>query len=133
MMKNEKGWRGVFTETSLPKKIKNYESGIVNYDDDGPGTHWVCYYNNGKSNVVEFFDSYGLPPSDKIILYLNKSGKRIMYNDSQLQQFSSVMCGYYCVRYLKSRNKGLLPSKIIYEFEQYPSDLNEVMIRKLFS
>jgi hypothetical protein len=131
-MSNEKGWRGVFTENGLPKRVRQLESGVVNYDDHGPGTHWVCYNNSPMSVVIEFFDSYGLPPSDKIRQYLGTSGKRILYNDSQLQLFSSVMCGYYCVHYLKSRNKRRLPSEIIYLFDQHPTDFNEALIRKLF-
>ena len=130
MMKSEKGWAGVFTEDSLPHKIKQLESGIINYDDEGPGTHWVCYYNSPTSNVVEFFDSYGLPPSDKIIRYLRKSGKLIMFSDSQLQMFSSVMCGYYCMHYIKSRNRGKTPQNIIFEFNQHPTDFNEKLIQR---
>jgi len=131
-MKDEEGWRGVFTENRLPNKVKRLESGIINYDDDGPGTHWVCYYNDPKSNVIEFFDSYGLPPSDKIRQYLRTSGKRIVFNDSQLQQFSSVMCGYYCVHYLQSRKKGKTPLDIINNFDLRPTNCNKDLIRKLF-
>ena len=107
MLKHIPGFRGVFTIDTLPTKIFKNESGVINYDRlTGPGTHWVCYYNEDKSNYVEFFDSFGLPPGKEITIYLKTSGKDIIYSDNQLQSNDSVLCGYYCVHYIKERNRG---------------------------
>ncbi|GFU20151.1 uncharacterized protein TNCV_2557411 [Trichonephila clavipes] len=86
-MKHEKGFRGVFTSDLLPKKMRQFENGIINLDiATGPGTHWVCYYNDPKNNFVEYFDPFGdyvykiLP---NIKRYLLSSGKKeIGYNSS---------------------------------------------------
>ena len=53
-----KHFRDIYSRKDLPKKIKK-ECGIINLDDNqGPGTHWVCYRN--IDSFVEFFDSFGL-------------------------------------------------------------------------
>ena len=45
-------------EMLYQKKIGK-ECGIVNLDDNqGPGTHWVCYRN--IDSFVEYFDPFGL-------------------------------------------------------------------------
>lgn len=139
-MKNEKGFRGIFTIDMLPKKIRKFENGIINLDvSTGPGTHWVCYYNDPKYNFVEYFDPFGeykynnriikndfLPQN--ILSYLNTSGKEIRYNDSFLQSPSSVRCGFYCMKYITERNKNKSPIEVLYSFTQEPSKLNEKIV-----
>ncbi|GFS49846.1 uncharacterized protein TNCV_4344851 [Trichonephila clavipes] len=94
-MKHEKGFRGVFTSDLLPKKMRQFENGIINLDiATGPGTHWVCYYNNPKNNFVEYFDPFGdyvykiLP---NIKRYLLSSGKK--RNRIQLKLFTTPCFG----------------------------------------
>ena len=53
-----KHFRDILSRNALPKKIGK-ECGIVNLDDNqGPGTHWVCYRN--IDSFVEYFDPFGL-------------------------------------------------------------------------
>lgn len=138
-LKDQKGFRGVFTSDMLPKKIRTFENGVVNLDvSTGPGTHWVCYYNDPKHDFVEYFDPFGeyqLPdfktPLSTVIIpktiqkYLKTSGKPIRYNSSFLQQPTSNRCGYYCMTYISERNKGREPWEVLYDFDQEPSDRNE--------
>ena len=46
----------------LPKRINNNESMVINLQDyfKGDGTRWVTIYNNEDSNMIEFFNSFGL-------------------------------------------------------------------------
>ena len=92
------------------------ECGVVN-NEDIPGiyggTHWVAYYNDPKYRTVEFFDSFGLPPAQEIESYLASSNKVIEYNASQIQDKNSVLCGHFCIYYIKERNKGKSPAEII--------------------
>jgi hypothetical protein len=97
-----------------------------NYDERrGQRSHWVCYYNDPKSKYIEYVDTFGLGPSETIKKFLKMSGKEIVYNDSQLQANNSVLCGYYCIYYIKGRNSGKSPYEILYSFEQHPSEFNE--------
>ena len=69
-------------------------------DSIGSGTHWVCYYNN------YYFDPFGMPPPLEVKRYINN----IKYNDIQYQDTRSVLCGYYCLYFLKRLNDGLKES-----------------------
>ena len=98
----------MFSRDNLLKTIKKPESGIINLDDIiGPGTHWVCYFNN------YYFDPFGMPPPTEVIKYIN----RIQYNNIQYQDTKSVLCGYYCLYFLKRLNDGLKIYDILYRVE----------------
>ena len=102
-----KHFRGIYSRDALPGKIRK-ECGIINLDDiQGPGTHWVCYRN--IDNVVEYFDPFGLIMPNEALVYFHTaspSGKRIVYSMDEIQNRSTVLCGYWCLYYLFERQKG---------------------------
>ena len=131
MLKNISNFRDVFTIDNLPKRIFKNECGVVNSDKiGGEGKHWLAYYNDPKSKYIEFFDSYGLYPCKEILKYLKTSGKDILYNSSQIQSNDSVLCGYYCVNYIRERSKGVKPYDVLYKFKQKPSLMNENLVKR---
>ena len=70
-----KHFSDIYSRHKLPKKIRK-ECGIVNLDDNqGHGTHWVCYRN--IDSIVEYFDPFGLIMPDEIYQYLLTSGKHL--------------------------------------------------------
>ena len=78
-----KHFRDIYSRKDLPKKIKK-ECGIINLDDNqGPGTHWVCYRN--IDSFVEFFDSFGLIIPHEVYQYLITSGKKLIYSQDEIQ------------------------------------------------
>ena len=92
-------FRVVFLLDTLPNKK---ECGIVNFDKSGgPGTHWVAWYNNGKTKI--YFDSYSVQPPIEVIQYL---GKPIHYNTNQVQPAGQVICGHLCLYVLKELSAG---------------------------
>jgi len=132
MMKNEKGWFGVVTRDTLYDPPRAHDLRVINYDDmEGQGTHWVATFNHPDQDMIFFYDSYGLVPGDEIQTFLKKSNKEIMYNTSEMQDTSSIMCGWYCVYFLKECNKGRNPQDIIYEFDNTPTKENERKIREI--
>ena len=95
-------FRGLFSLDTLLKKRKKKECGIVNFDkSDGPGTHWVAWYKNGKNKI--YFDSCGVQPPIEVIQYL---GKPIHYNTDQVQPAGQVFCGHLCLYVLKELSTG---------------------------
>ena len=89
----------------LPKKIRK-ECGIINLDDiTGPGTHWVCYRN--IDGLYEYFDPFRLIMPNEVLKYF-KTGpvKRIVYSMDEIQNRSTVLCGYWCLYYLFERQRG---------------------------
>ena len=78
-----KHFRDIYSRKDLPKKIKK-ECGIINLDDNqGLGTHWVCYRN--IDSFVEFFDSFGLIIPHEVYQYLITSGKKLIYSQDEIQ------------------------------------------------
>ena len=94
------------------------------------GKHWVCLYNDKNTNFIEYFDSFGVPPLKNVVDFCKRNypKKEIFYNDNQLQKYESVLCGYYCIYYIRNRNKGLSPYEVVYNLQQEPSDFNEVEV-----
>ena len=124
-LKNVKGFTAALPRDMTPhKKIHRLESGVFNLGaSDTGGTHWVCYYNDPKHDVVEWFDSFGSPPPEEPLAYLRTSGKPIAYNDWQLQAFNASVCGYFCIYYIRERAKGRSQYDIIYSFN--PNNLRQ--------
>ena len=117
-----KSFRGVYSRDTLPDKIRK-ECGIINLDDiQGPGTHWVCYRNGESasprnppapssqstawSDVVEYFDPFGLIMPNEALKYFRTAGKRIVYSMDEIQNRNTVLCGYWCLYYLLKRQRG---------------------------
>ena len=77
---------------TLPKNTRNV---IMNLDSSkGRGTHWVAIYNTPAYKL--YFSSFGDPPSDRVIQFMNKTTTTNtvrVYNDFQLQTFGAEYCG----------------------------------------
>ena len=71
---------------------------------EGVGTHWVCYRN--LDSMVEYFDPFGLIMPNEALAYLHTSGKRIVFSIDEIQNRSTVLCGYWCLYYLLERQQG---------------------------
>jgi len=105
-------FRGVFMRDNLPKKSeqKNKECGIVNFNKSNePGTHWVCYFKNGKTKI--YFDSFGQITLDEIQKYLktkneyeNEKGV-IQRNTDIVQRINTHVCGHLCLFVLASLSR----------------------------
>ena len=99
-----KHFRGIYNRDGLACKMRK-ECGIINLDDTaGAGTHWVCYRN--LDSMVEYFDPFGLIMPNEALKYFNTSGKRIVYSINEIQNRSTVLCGYWCLYYLYERQRG---------------------------
>ena len=92
-----KNFKGMFSRDNFKGTIKKPECAVINLNDSiGPGTHMVCYYNN------YYFDPFGMPLPLEAEKYIEDS----KYNDIQCQDIKSVLCGYYCLYFLKRLNNG---------------------------
>jgi len=116
----------------LPKKINKDESCVINIQNyfDGNGSHWVSIFNDENHDDVQYFDSFGLKPSDVVLDYMKTANKGIVYNSSQIQHIDSILCGYYCIYFIIERNRGRSMRDVLLDFRQNPSIVNEWMISK---
>ena len=67
------------------------------------GTHWVALYVN-DSNVT-YFDSFGEEHIPKKIRKLI-GNKNVITNVYRLQAYNSIVCGYFCIRFIDFMLKG---------------------------
>ena len=86
-----------FQELIYPKKIKD-GTYIINLDQYADvGTHWIALFC--KKNDIVYFDSFGLEHIPEEIKEFIKN-KNIEANIFRMQENNSVMCGYFCIRFI---------------------------------
>lgn len=105
---------GVFACDILPKKPPRGFY-IVNVDPiSKPGSHWIAAEIRGKPNRNLYFDSYGLPPSNR---HLRKFvGVNAVWNRKRVQHMLSTTCGQWCLYFILRRNEGWAMRKITKPF-----------------
>ena len=72
---------------------------IINLDhSENTRTHWVVIFV--KSNEVIYFDSFGV---EYIPEEIKKSigNKNIKTNIFRIQDYNSIMCGYFCILFIE--------------------------------
>ena len=87
---------------ALPQEPKEKECGIMNFNkSDEAGSHWVCYYKNGKRRI--YFDSFGQVTPTELQKYL-KTEKEfehesnvIQRNTDIVQHINTDVCGHLCL------------------------------------
>lgn len=64
---------------------------------------------------------------------MKTSGKPCVFNDDdEYQKLDSVLCGLYCLYFLKKINRGHSFQEIIDTFTQDPSHFNEKLMTKFY-
>ena len=79
---------------------------IVNLQSStqGDGTHWTALVVAESVNV--FFDSFGAPPSQEVVEFCRRTGRRTVFNDWIVQDLDSDLCGWYCIGLLHAVSGG---------------------------
>ena len=94
---NELRFNGVYSRDDLPAKIKK-GAYVINLDEyEDAGTHWIALYV--KNKIVVYFDSFGEEHVPKEIIKFIKN-KDIIGNIFRLQAYDSIMCGYFCIKFI---------------------------------
>ena len=95
--KNEPRFNGVFSRNNLPKKIKN-GAYVINLDEYADvGTHWIALFC--KKNEIAYFVSFGVAHVPEEIKEF-VGNKNITANIFRVQANNSVMCEYFCIRFI---------------------------------
>ena len=122
------------------KKLEYNKSYFVNledeYDHEGKlnsGTHWTCFqiakYPSGEIAPI-YFDSFGIPPPEKIKEEVMKFCKKKLASTSKdIQSMMSNACGFFCCAFLHFINNFSHRTGDIYDdtelFLSYFDDLNK--------
>jgi len=86
-------FKGCFIKTEIPK-LKVGESVIINLNGH---SHWTALI---RLDEYFYFDSFG------IIAPKELDNLTYIYNEVDLQSMASSACGWYCLGYLISMNRG---------------------------
>ena len=114
-------------------KVKNISGQcfIINLDDtEGPGTHWVAV--KISKDYINVFDSFGLQPPQELVNLCYTFNKLYKYESNQFQDLSSILCGYYCLYFLKEFN-GNNYFNVVKKFDYNKYKKNERYIMNYFS
>lgn len=98
-------FRGIFMRDTLPKIPHGIECGIVNLNTSlENGSHWTCYFKNGKTRI--YFDSFGQITPLEIQIYLktkHESGLGVIQRNTDIvQPINTHICGHLCLFVLKA-------------------------------
>lgn len=132
-----KYFEGVFPLDRLPTHYMTHRPSLVVCNTayhKSPGEHWVGFFLNDKD--VEFFDSYGCPPSNTYFakfIEIN-GGDGTKYNTHCLQGLGATTCGKYVLTYLLCRVMGISLAMYLEEFSgKNPDKVVRHLYSKLFN
>jgi hypothetical protein len=114
-------FKGCFIRDEIPK-LKVGESCIVNLNGN---SHWCALI---RLDTLYWFDSYGVI-APKIL-----DGYDYIYSETDLQSMASSACGFYCLAFLISMNRGGDGMKMYAQFIDAfkdPED-NDITLKKRF-
>ena len=135
---NEPRFNGVFSRDNLPNTIKN-GAYVINLDEyHDIGTHWVALYVHNK--IVIYFDSFGVEHIPKEIMKfikrtsfgLGSHRKKIITNIYRIQAYNSIMCGYFCNRFINFMFNGESLTDYTNLFSPNDFNKNDDIILKYF-
>lgn len=106
-MEGDRLFQGVFSIDTIPHLCSG--TLIINTAPaEASGAHWLAVVvgtTNRESGY--YFDSYGRPPPQVIVDFLNRNCEAWNYNVHQLQSIDTQCCGQWCVdfcKYVSSQN-----------------------------
>ena len=107
---NEPEFNSVYSRNNL-FKIKNWAY-IINLDEfESIGTHRMALHVN--DNNVTCFDSFGVEHIPKEIRKFI-GNNNVVTNIYRIQGSDSIMCGYFCIRFVDFMLKGKFRVKYFY-------------------
>jgi hypothetical protein len=128
-----KCFAGVFACDQLPKKINKFPTALVANTDPSNerGEHWIAMYFDKHKNA-EYFDSYGMPPSNcDLYKFFQSNGKNHKCNETQLQAISSIVCGHWAIGFLAKRCREHSMTSFIKQFKGLKPGVSDSKIASL--
>lgn len=129
---------GVYPADRLPSILYPSTAIIANTDPHFKGgEHWVAFYMDHHTGMIEYFDSFGNPPHlPTYQQFLRRNSLHpYIYNKYRLQGYNTSVCGHYCLVYLFCRIRcNMSMNDFIQLFDTTESSTagNDVLVRTLF-
>ena len=126
---NEPKFNGVFSRDNLPKTIK-IGAYVINFDEYADVyTHWIALFFN--KNEIVYFDSFGAKHVSEEIKEFTRN-ENIKPNIFRVQANNSIMCGYFCIRFIDFMLAGKKLNDFISLFSPYDFELNDDIFLSYF-
>ena len=93
------------------------------------GTHWIALFCN--RNEIVYFDSFGVEHVPEEIKE-SVENKKIIANIFRLEANDSVMCGYFCIRFIDFTLAGKKLTDFTNMFSAHDFERNDDMIPSYF-
>ena len=123
---------GCFPLDKIPP-ITHYPCSIVvNTEKAGEkGEHWVALFM--ERGLCCYFDSLGFPILEKeLCQYLQRTYTSVIYNKTPIQDWSSELCGYFCILFVEQVNSVESYASFVRQFNPYELKQNDVILHSLF-
>ena len=85
-----------------------------------------------KDKVINYFDSFGLPPFQEIVNHARKKNLTLLHQNNQIQNLLTTTCGYFCLFFLEKMNKGKSYFDLLEVFNIYDTTKNEKFLEQYF-
>ena len=125
---NEPRFNGVYSRNNFSKKIKD-GAYVINLDEYADvGTHWIALFC--RSEFV-YFDSFGvehIPEETKEFI----GNKNMIANIFRVKSNDSIMCGYFCIRFIDFIFAGKKLTDFTSMFSPYDFEKNDNIILSYF-
>ena len=93
------------------------------------GSHWVATYV--KDNVINYFDSFGMPPFQEILDHAKERNLILLHQDQQIQNLYTTTCGFFSLYFLNEMHKNVDYFDLLQVFS-FDTMKNELFIEKYF-
>jgi hypothetical protein len=124
---------GVFAADNLPDITSLPAAFIANTDDSTKGgQHWTAFYAT-KDGKLEYFDSYGLKPFERLhCKYIKKNFKnKYVHNKKRLQGPMSTTCGQYALAFIYHRCLGISLKDFVGLFDKNAQHENDHLVKEI--
>ena len=121
-----KAFGGVYAFDRLARLccgLPPFHRGAYVYNTDPsslPGEHWVAVWFDGRGSVF-FMDTFGRAVPSALARALTDF--RIFRSVSRLQGVTTVVCGHYCLYWLRKVARGVPPSSVVADLLSFSNAL----------
>ena len=119
----------VFFQEITYQKIFKERAYIINLDHSkNTGTHWVVLFS--KKDEVIYFDRFGVEFLPREIKKFKD--ENIKTNIFRIQDYDSIMCGYFCILFIEFMLKGKTLNDFTNLFSPWDFRKNNEIISRYF-
>lgn len=102
---------GCFTKDQLLKKKPGGKFWVINLEEQGSDTHWVCVIDVPVPafpyHYCFYYDPYGLAPPPAVERFMMKSKLAPIYSDHKYPELELSQFGQYCIRVIEEILKSV--------------------------